>query len=137
VAFDAHHAFLPLGQVRSIREIRKNVDGTPRDLCAPNDRCHLLPPSPVAKLDHSASADGALDLPEIQIVHVRVYDDAIAQVEVELEGAPPVSLRVVAGHALRTVAKEERILALVGRNPDGDEVTRPAHSLRALLSRRW
>jgi hypothetical protein len=62
--------------------------------------------------------------PSVEIVHVRVYDDAIARVEVELDGAPAVSLPLVAGHAFGTVPKKERILAIVGRDTDGEEVAR-------------
>jgi len=64
------------------------------------------------------------DRPSVEIVHARIYDDDITQVDVELEDAPSVSLPVVAGHALGTVAKEARILTLVGRDQNGDEVTR-------------
>lgn len=62
--------------------------------------------------------------PSVEIIHVRLYDDAITRVDVELEDAPSVALPVVAGHALGTVAKEERIVAIVGRNANGDEVAR-------------
>lgn len=62
--------------------------------------------------------------PNIEIVHVRIYDDAITRIEVEVEGASAISLPVVSGYALGTVAKEERILAIVGREADGDEVMR-------------
>jgi hypothetical protein len=60
--------------------------------------------------------------PSVEIVHVRVYDDAITRVEVELDGAPAVSLPFVAGHAFGTVPKTERILAIVGRDADGEAV---------------
>lgn len=62
--------------------------------------------------------------PSVEIVHARVYDDAITRVDVEVERAPGVSLEVVAGHAIGTVPKEARIVAFVGRNAAGDEVTR-------------
>jgi hypothetical protein len=62
--------------------------------------------------------------PNVEIVYVRVYDTAIARIEVEREAASAVSLPVVSGYALGTVAKEERVLAIVGRNADGDEVAR-------------
>lgn len=62
--------------------------------------------------------------PNVEIVYVRVYDDAITRIEAELEGAPAISLPVVAGYALGTVAKEARILAIVGRNGEGEEVAR-------------
>lgn len=62
--------------------------------------------------------------PDIEIVHVRIYDDAITRIEVELESASPIPLPLVAGYALGTVAKEERIVAIVGRSADGEEVAR-------------
>lgn len=65
-----------------------------------------------------------IDRPSVEIVHARLYDDAITQVDVELDDAPSVALPVVAGHALGTVAKEARILAVVGRTADGEEVAR-------------
>jgi hypothetical protein len=64
--------------------------------------------------------------PSVRIVHVRVFDQSIERVDVELDGSARTSLPVVAGHALGTVAREARVLALVGRNADGDEVTRDA-----------
>jgi hypothetical protein len=62
--------------------------------------------------------------PSVKIVHARVYDDAITRVEIVIEGGPGVSLPVVAGHALGTVAKDARVVAFVGRNENADEVTR-------------
>ncbi|MDQ2909883.1 MAG: hypothetical protein M3R26_00015 [Actinomycetota bacterium] len=62
--------------------------------------------------------------PSIQILHARVYDEAITRVDVEVEGSDSVSLPVVSGHALGTVSKEARVEAFVGRNADGDEVAR-------------
>jgi hypothetical protein len=62
--------------------------------------------------------------PSLKIVHARVYDDAITRVDVLIEDRPTVSLPVVAGHALGTVAKESRLLAFVGRDADSDEVAR-------------
>lgn len=62
--------------------------------------------------------------PNIVMAYARVYDKAITRIEVEVEGEPPISLHVVAGYALGTVPKEARLLALVGRNADGDELTR-------------
>ncbi len=69
--------------------------------------------------------------PSVTIVRVRFYDATITQVEVELEGAPSVSLPVVAVGgarfvALGTVPRDERTLAVVGRNADGTEVAREA-----------
>jgi hypothetical protein len=62
--------------------------------------------------------------PSVKIVHARVYDDAITRVEIVIEGGPGLSLPVVAGHALGTVAKDDRVVAFVGRNENADEVTR-------------
>jgi hypothetical protein len=64
------------------------------------------------------------DLPNVVIVHVRVHDEAIARVDVEIDGRPAVALPVAAGHALGSVAKGERVSAFVGRNTEGDEVAR-------------
>jgi hypothetical protein len=65
-----------------------------------------------------------IERPSIQIMHVRVYADAITRIEVQLEGAAEVSLPVVSGHALGTVSKDARLQALVGRDADGDVVAR-------------
>lgn len=62
--------------------------------------------------------------PNVKIVHVRVYDDAIERIEVEVDDATTVTLPVVAGYALGTVPNDERVVALVGRDADGGEVTR-------------
>jgi hypothetical protein len=66
--------------------------------------------------------------PSIQIVHARVYDDAITRVDVELDGAEGISLPVASGHALGTVAKDARVRAFVGRDADGDVVARQARA---------
>lgn len=65
-----------------------------------------------------------VDRPSVAIVHARVYDATISRVDVEVEGAPTIALSVIAGHALGTVAKEARVVAVVGRKADGDEVAR-------------
>lgn len=62
--------------------------------------------------------------PSAKIVHVRVYDDAITRVEVEFEGAPAESLPVASGHALGTIPKDARVLGVVGRNKDAEELAR-------------
>lgn len=62
--------------------------------------------------------------PNVEIVHARIYDDAITQVDVVLDAAPEVSLAVAAGHALGTVPTEDRIVALIAYNADGKEVAR-------------
>jgi hypothetical protein len=65
-----------------------------------------------------------VERPSVKIVHVRVYDDAITRAGIVVEDGREVSLPVVAGHALGTVAKETRVLAFVGRDASGDEVAR-------------
>lgn len=60
----------------------------------------------------------------VLIVHTRVYDDAISRIDILVRGAQTASLRVIAGHALGTVGAEAHILAAVGRNSEGAEVTR-------------
>jgi hypothetical protein len=62
--------------------------------------------------------------PSVEIVHARVYDDVITRVDVELERSPSVSLEVVSGHAIGTVPKDARVVAFVGKDADGGEVTR-------------
>jgi hypothetical protein len=62
--------------------------------------------------------------PNVRIVHARIYDDSITTVDVELEGAPAVSLPVVDSHTLGTVAKDAHVLAFVGRDANHSEVTR-------------
>jgi hypothetical protein len=64
--------------------------------------------------------------PSVRIVHARIYDHTATLVDVEVEGAPDISLSVVAGHALGTVPKAARVEALVARNEDGDVVARTA-----------
>jgi hypothetical protein len=70
--------------------------------------------------------------PNVKFLHVRVYDEEITRVDVELDGAAPMSLRVVSGHVLATVPLETRSLdVVVGRNAGGEEVaryTRPTFS---------
>jgi hypothetical protein len=48
-------------------------------------------------------------------MHVRVYDDAITRVELELEDTTEISL---------PVASEARLRGIVGRNTDGEVVSR-------------
>jgi hypothetical protein len=62
--------------------------------------------------------------PSVRIVHARVYDDAITQVDVQVAGEPDVSVRVVSGHALATVPKGADVEALIARTADGDVVER-------------
>jgi hypothetical protein len=63
--------------------------------------------------------------PSVRILHARLYDDAITRVEVEFEDASVLTLPVVAGHALGTVANEPLpVVAFVGRDADGEEVAR-------------
>jgi hypothetical protein len=60
--------------------------------------------------------------PDVLILHVRVYDDAITHVEVDLRGADPVYLPVASGHALGTVPKGAVVEGYVGLNANGDAV---------------
>jgi hypothetical protein len=60
-------------------------------------------------------------------MHVRVTDEAITQVDLQLEGAPDLSLPVASGHALGTIPNGEgevRPLSAVGRNADGEVIAR-------------
>ena len=72
----------------------------------------------------SVVALATTDRPSVWIVHARVSDKTITKVEVEVAGAPDVSLQVVAGYAFGTVPRSGRIVALVGRNAQGEEVAR-------------
>lgn len=65
--------------------------------------------------------------PSVRIMHVRIYDDAITRVDVQLEGATDMSLPVASGHALGTIPNEEgqvRPVSVVGRNADGEVIAR-------------
>jgi hypothetical protein len=62
--------------------------------------------------------------PNVMIVHVRVYSRAITTVELEVSGAPPVTLPVASGHALGTVPKDATITAYVGRDARSKVVAR-------------
>jgi hypothetical protein len=67
-----------------------------------------------------------IERPSVLIFHVRVYDEAITRVQLELEGANELSLPVVSGHALGTIPKQEHVVlqSVIGRNDDGDVVAR-------------
>jgi hypothetical protein len=63
--------------------------------------------------------------PSVKFFHVRVYDESITRVDVEIDGLPPRSLPVASGHALTTTPMEARTLdVVVGRSADGEEVAR-------------
>jgi hypothetical protein len=67
-----------------------------------------------------------IDRPSVLSFHVRVYDDTITRVILELDGADALSLPVVSGHALGTIPKQEHVSlrSVVGFNADGDVVAR-------------
>jgi hypothetical protein len=60
--------------------------------------------------------------PDVNIVHVRVYDESVATVDVKVENGHDLSLPVASGHALGTIPKPARVDGLVARNADGDVV---------------
>jgi hypothetical protein len=62
--------------------------------------------------------------PSVLVFHVRVYDEAITRVQLELEGANELSLPVVSGHALGTIPKQEhvRLRSVAGLNADGEVI---------------
>ena len=63
--------------------------------------------------------------PNVRIMHVRIYDDAITRVDVEFEGADDLSLPVVSGHALGTIPDAPAHLqSVVGRDVDGEVIER-------------
>jgi hypothetical protein len=67
-----------------------------------------------------------IERPNVLIFHVRVYDESITRIQLELEGTNELSLPVVSGHALGTIPKQEhvRLLSVVGRNDEGAVVAR-------------
>jgi hypothetical protein len=68
-----------------------------------------------------------IERPSVRIMHVRVYDTAVARVDLQLEGAADVSLPVVSGHALGTISGEGgqvRPLSVLGRNAEGEVIER-------------
>lgn len=65
-----------------------------------------------------------IERPNIEIMHVRIYDDAITRVQIELKDAAGVSLPVVSGHALGALPKGAHLRAIVGQNGDGEVVAR-------------
>jgi len=78
-------------------------------------------------LSHGAlEPDGfwTIDRPDVKVEHVRVYDDTIRTVDVELEDGDAIALTVASGHALGTVPKDTKIAAYVGLNADGEQVAR-------------
>ena len=72
----------------------------------------------------ATGAGWTAERPSVLILHARVYDASITEVDAELADGGQVSLPVASGHALGTVAKDEHVEAYVGRNADGDEVER-------------
>ncbi len=70
-----------------------------------------------------------IERPSIEIMHVRIYDNAITRVQIELENAAEVSLPVVSGHALGTLPRGARLQAIVGHDADGEVVAQwtPPH----------
>jgi hypothetical protein len=67
-----------------------------------------------------------IERPSVLFFHVRLYDDAITRVQLEIQGADELSLPVISGHALGTIPKQEhvRLLSVVGFNADGEVVAR-------------
>jgi hypothetical protein len=64
--------------------------------------------------------------PNVQILHVRVYDDSVTHVSVDLYDGEAVSLPVASGHALGVIAMGLRVKEFEARNADGDVVARAA-----------
>jgi hypothetical protein len=62
--------------------------------------------------------------PDVNIVHVRVYDESVVTVDVNVENGHDLSLPVASGHALGTIPRPARVDGLVARNADGDAVDR-------------
>jgi hypothetical protein len=103
-------------------------------------QCWLLetnPPSATADFSGMSSCDGidhtrpihtgilwTADRPNVSIVRARIYDESITRIDLELKDSAALSLPVIDGYALGTVPREARVLAIVGRNSDGEEVAR-------------
>ena len=134
---ELHDRFSPViaSETRGVAAI-ETADGPIYLWAAPTEdgrQCWLVQP-------HSGSCDGiyihgplrpegpgwTIERPSVLIFHVRVYDEAITQVRLELEGADELSLPVVSGHALGTIPKQEhvRMQSVIGRNTDGEVVAR-------------
>ena len=62
--------------------------------------------------------------PDVNIVHVRVYDDSVSRVDLDVENGHDLSLPVAAGHALGTIPKPAQVRAVTARNAEGDTVAR-------------
>ena len=62
--------------------------------------------------------------PSVQIVHARVYDDAIRRIRIDVAGGAGLSVPVISGHALGTVPLGTQIEAVKGIDADGTVVAR-------------
>jgi hypothetical protein len=62
--------------------------------------------------------------PSVKIIHVRLANDTITRVQVEVEGAANLTLPVVDGHTLGTIPKDAKATVLVGLDNDGNEIAR-------------
>jgi hypothetical protein len=68
-----------------------------------------------------------IERPSVRIMHVRITNEDITRVDIDLEGAADLSLPVSSGHALGTMPNEEgqvRPQSVVGRNADGEVIAR-------------
>jgi hypothetical protein len=134
---ELHDRFSPViaSETRGVAEI-ETADGPIYLWAAPTEdgrQCWLVQP-------HSGSCDGighnppiqpegpgwTIERPSVLIFHVRVYDEAITRVQLELERGADLTLPVVSGHALGTIPKQEhvRLQSAVGYNLNGDVVAR-------------
>jgi hypothetical protein len=64
------------------------------------------------------------ELPDVAIVHVRLYEDRIVQVDLTVERGQDRSLPVTEGHALGWIPHAARVVGAVGRDVDGEVVAR-------------
>jgi hypothetical protein len=125
------------GEARGVIAI-ETVDGPIRLWAAPTEdggQCWILQFDEPAGLSSSCDGPGdpaalrpaglwAASRPSVRIVHVRVYDADIVNVDAHTEDGEVVRLPVVAGHALGTYEPGMGFPELVGRDADGDEVAR-------------
>jgi hypothetical protein len=142
---ELHDRFSPVipGEARGVAEI-ETADGPIYLWAAPTEdgrQCWLIQ---AGEADGRAGGFGSCDgidrtgsirpegpmwtdqRPSVLIMHVRVYDEAIMHVDLQLEGAAEMSLPVVSGHALGTIPQGGRVRleSVVGRNAGGEVIER-------------
>jgi hypothetical protein len=62
--------------------------------------------------------------PNVMIVYARIYGETITRVDALLDHGQRMSLAFARGFALGTIARDEKLTAVVGLNDDGEELAR-------------